>query len=118
METQKKNNIQPAMCSSDVIECLENLVESPYNDDCYFIDTEYLFDATDTIRGRISESLEIRIRDIEENREICINNLKAMQNEAYQISVMLRLIKNRVINDHITNIGNLIYYYEKSKEQK
>ena len=119
MNTQEKNNIQPAMCSSDVIECLENLIESPYNNKrgSYFVDTGYLLDTINTIVGSISESLEYGIEDIEKGREIFIPTLKCMWEEALQISVIARLVKERMIGVHSINIENLIFHYEESKEK-
>ena len=116
METQEKNNIQPAMCSSDAIECLEKLIESPIEEG-YFRDSNYLSETLGDIAGYIYTEVDRIAEEVDKKKNISEYRLKIIQDKTLKILALSRILSERILNEHTINIESLKYFYEESKKK-
>ena len=118
MKTQSEGSAQPAMCSAEVIGCLDKLIDSPLiKEDYYFGRTSYVCSSLKTIAENVIDSIDSIRRDIEKKQPISNGKLISIDDRLCQIISLIEVIDQRVHNDHITNLEDLALCYEEQKSK-
>ena len=95
-----------------VLELLEELKESPITNEDYYITTENLCSAINTIAGDIGGLIEEVKMLLKNNKNPSPHFLEWSIERTWQIQSISEIIKNRLQHEDFTDFCNLIYHYK------
>lgn len=117
MNTQVSNSPAAAQNpqTSELMECLHELKDTPIANDEHYSDLIRLCDAVGTIACRILNDVDFAERNANGNKEALQRNLQDISSLACQIISVSKAI-DFMFRPHF-EVSNIFYFYEKEREK-